>query len=92
MRNPGAYNFADNKNKTQTQLFIEAYKHLKAQGALDEDTIIEVAQDMTKEKIKERFGSQKESIGLVDSFVEAQETIEPKETPRVTVNIKGIFE
>lgn len=92
MKNPGAYNLSDNQHKTQTQFFIEAYKHVKAQGALDEDKIVEVAQDIARDKLKERYESQKDSIGLVDSFVEAKETKVSATAPSATVDIKGLFE
>ncbi len=90
MKNVGTVNLSDGQHKTQTQLFIEAYKQIKSQGALDEDKIIEVAQDIVREKMRERFESQKEPIGLVNSFTEASSI--QSQTPRSTVDIKNIFE
>ncbi|KAJ6638006.1 28S ribosomal protein S23, mitochondrial [Pseudolycoriella hygida] len=87
VKNLGAVNLQDTNYQTQTQLFIEAYKHVKSQGALDEEQIIEVAQDIVRDKMKERSGSQKEPVGLVSSFTEAT-----KESNRSTVDIKNIFE
>lgn len=89
MKNVGSVNLSDSQHKTQTQLFIEAYKQIKSQGALDEDKIIEVAQDIVKDKMKERFESQREPIGLVNSFTEAAEE---QKTAQVKVNVKSLFD
>lgn len=89
MKSVGTVNLADNQYKSQTQLFIEAYKQIKSQGALDEDKIIEVAQDIVRDKMRERFESQKESIGLVDSFTEASKE---RKTSEAVVDVKSIFE
>lgn len=89
MKSVGTVNLADNQYKSQTQLFIEAYKQIKSQGALDEDKIIEVAQDIVRDKMKERFESQKDSIGLVNSFSEATKD---RKTSQAIVDVKSIFE
>lgn len=89
MKNIGAINLSDGEHKSQTQVFIEAYKHLKSQGALDEGKIMEVAQDIVRDKMKERFEGQKESIGLVDSFTEASRE---RKTSQTMVDVKSIFE
>lgn len=89
MKNPGAYNLSDSQHKTQTQLFIEAYKQIKSQGALDEDKIVEVAHDIVKDKMKERFESHKESIGLVSSFSEATKDANAKTS---IVDVKNLFD
>ncbi|KAG4067124.1 hypothetical protein HA402_000115 [Bradysia odoriphaga] len=71
-------NLSDNQNKTQTQLFIEAYNQIKSQGALDDDKIVEVAQDIVRDKLKERYESRRESGRIGESFEVATE--EKKET------------
>ena len=89
MKNVGAVNLSDSQHKTQTQLFIEAYKQIKSQGALDEEKIMEVAQDIVRDKMKERFESQKEPIGLVNSFNEAAKE---RKTPQAQVDVKSLFD
>lgn len=89
MRNVGSVNLSDSQHKTQTQLFIEAYKQIKSQGALDEDKVMEVAQDIVKDKMNERFESQREPIGLVNSFAEAAKE---RKTPQAHVDVKSIFD
>lgn len=97
MRNVGSVNLLDRDHKTQTQLFIDEYKQLKSQGALDEDKIIEVAQDIVRDKLRERFESQKETIGLVSSFTEATK-VQPAPKPEnptaktPTIDLKNIFD
>lgn len=82
-------NLSDSQNKTQTQLFIEAYKQIASQGALDNEKIFEVAEDIVRDKMKERFESRKESVGLVKSFEAATEE---QKHPKSMVDIKNIFD
>lgn len=89
MKNVGTVNLSDSQQKTQTQLFIEAYNHYKSQGALDETKIIEVAQDFVRDKMKERFDSQKDPIGLVHNFTEASKD---KKAAQMNVDVKSIFD
>lgn len=90
MKHVGSVNLSDVQHKSQTQLFIDAYKHIKSQGALDEEKIIEVAQDIVRDKMKERFDGLKD-IGLVNSFTEASK--ERNSSPQATtVDVKSIFE
>lgn len=103
MKNIGAINLSDSQFKTQTQLFIEAYRQIKSQGALDEEKIMEVAQDMVKEKMRDRYESQKDSkwsseseniepMGLVESFLEASKENKEKKTSQSTIDIKSLLD
>lgn len=47
-------NLFDHSRKTQTQEFIDIYNNLKAEGALDEEKIMEVGKSMLEDKLKTR--------------------------------------
>lgn len=70
-------NFRDHKAETKTQKFISLYNNLKAQGALDEEKIFEVALEQLKSTTKHRVEKLEDEIhepvdfGLVRSFTEA---------------------
>lgn len=54
MQRPETINLEDYSRKTNTQEFIEIYNKLKAEGALDEENIIEVGRSMLEDKLKAR--------------------------------------
>lgn len=53
-KNVGVYNLKQADKKTQTQLFIDNYKHFQNQGALDTEKVIESAIEKTTEECKNR--------------------------------------
>ncbi|XP_055323363.1 28S ribosomal protein S23, mitochondrial [Sitodiplosis mosellana] len=70
-------NFADHKAETKTQKFISLYTNLKAQGALDDEKIFEIALEQLKSSSKQRVEVLEDEIhepvdfGLIKSFTEA---------------------
>lgn len=68
----GNYNITDISRKTQTQEFIEIYTNLKAEGALDDEKIFEVALEQFDNK----------TVSLVDDFKRAAQTQPPPATPQ----------
>lgn len=77
----GTVNLFDRKFKSQSQRFIELYTKFKAQGALDEEKIFEIALETlnnnnnsdreTKQAISEDAN---EEFSLSKSFVDAKST------------------
>lgn len=60
---------------------------MRNQGALDEERIIEGAQELVKEKLSQNYDhSPKEAIGLVERFSEAKNANQSN-----SIDIKNIF-
>lgn len=69
-------NLQDTNFKTKTQLFIEIYNKLQAQGALSDEQIFETANDLLQQEVEEQYNKNKEagqSLGLLSSFSEASQ-------------------
>ncbi|XP_058813563.1 small ribosomal subunit protein mS23 [Topomyia yanbarensis] len=80
-------NLADVRNKTPTQHFIEIYRNLETQGALDEERVFETVQEMLEEKLKELRLERGSSAAPVAVPMQATEP-EPKGK---TVQLQDIF-
>ncbi|XP_055534016.1 probable 28S ribosomal protein S23, mitochondrial [Wyeomyia smithii] len=82
-------NLADQHSKTATQLFIDIYKNLDTQGALDQERVLEAALEMLEEKMKLQKSVQNAG-GAERSYMEQ---IPSKSTPNVgkTVQLQDIF-
>lgn len=78
----GNYNLTDTSRKTQTQEFIEMYTNLKAEGALDDERIFEVALEQFEQK-KQSPHDREESVSLVDDFKRAAQS-PPSPLPTTT--------
>ena len=80
-------NLSDNVNKTPSQMFIDIYKNLKQQGALSDEKIFEVAEEMLQDKLGEmkvlREIEKTKPPSLSASFAEAKNA--------KPINIKDIF-
>jgi small subunit ribosomal protein S23 len=92
VRNIGTVTLKDTQNKTQTQLFIEIYRKLQTQGALDDEKIFETALEMLPDKMNELKVEReqnwtKEPPNLLSNFKDAVS----KTTPAPSINIKDIF-
>lgn len=87
----GTLNLSDESISTSTQLFINIYRNLKQQGALDDNKLFDIAQELLNDKLQQTRSStddtyNHDSPGLVKSFTDAKNTYESP-----TVNIKQIF-
>lgn len=92
MKQYDTINFADHSAETKTQKFISLYNNLKAQGALDEEKIFEIALEQLKSSSRQRIEVLEDEIqenpqpidfGLVKSFTEAtRETSKSAEEPK----------
>lgn len=79
--NIGTVNLGDSHNKSQTQQFIDIYNNLKAQGALSEESILDTAQDLLKERLGQdrinRQAANSVDSTLVADFKEASKEKKP---------------
>lgn len=88
----GATNLSDTRYMTQTQLVLEQFERIRAQGALDEDAIFEAAVDMVREKVSQDLDNQpRESLGLAESFSVAKTTGATTGPAASNVDLKNIF-
>lgn len=71
-------NLQDHSRKTQTQEFIEIYNSLKAEGALDEEKIMEVGKSMLEDRLKAR-----REDAIARSEAKASEEIKPETAPKI---------
>lgn len=98
-RNMGTVNLADDRRPTQSQQFIETFNRIRAQGALDEQSIYEAAADAIKDKLSRDYDNQpKETLGLLNSFEEAKNTADAAKVTAPSsadasrgIDIKNIF-
>lgn len=75
----------DHSRKTQTQEFIEIYNSLKAEGALDEEKIMEVGKSMLEDKLKARREdaiAKSEARALVNEEIRSEATVKKEEQPK----------
>lgn len=87
-------NFGDHQYETKTTRFIKIYNNLKAQGALDDEKVFEVALEQLntsgqskQEVLEDEVIDEPINFGLVSSFTEAQAANENKEqTDKSTEN------
>lgn len=88
----GNYNIVDTSRKTQTQEFIEMYNNLRAQGALDDEKIFEIALEQLADK-RQPQEHREEPIRLVDDFQQAvqQQPAAPAKPTAPSVSVTDFY-
>lgn len=99
-------NLNDDKYESKTKRFISLYTDFKAQGALDDEKIFEVALEQLNAGIKQRVEELEDEIvepvdfGLSKNFAQAMKDSQPAETndetPKVdkksgSIDVKSLF-
>ncbi|XP_049547826.1 28S ribosomal protein S23, mitochondrial [Anopheles darlingi] len=83
-----AVNLTDFKNRTASQQFIDIYRDLSTQGALDEQKVFETAVDLLEDKMRQQ---REKRAATADVAEESVKTPNVKEDVGKTVKLQDIF-
>uniref|UniRef100_A0A182QUL5 Small ribosomal subunit protein mS23 n=1 Tax=Anopheles farauti TaxID=69004 RepID=A0A182QUL5_9DIPT len=84
-----AVNLLDNINRTPAQQFIEIYKNLSSQGALDEEKVYDTAMDLLEDKMRQQRTEKKTSESIVTEQ-QPKSSFTPADSGK-TVQLQDIF-
>lgn len=82
---------SDHSWKSQTQEFIEIYNSLKAEGALDEEKIMEVGKSLLEDKVKARREDAMEKSEARAEEIRSEAAVKKTEPPKRQVDVAEIF-